>query len=544
MRAPHRHDPASRGPDHPAPALDSAPASRVGEDTGAHDSGVSGERVDGQSWIARGISRLSDAIRRRRLARPVIVIATAATIVSLLGLAQSGGPLYDFVAMPRPAAHVLDPFLADLEHRTFSFFWDTANPQNGLIPDRYPTPSYSSIAAVGFGLTTYPIGVERGYVAREDARRRVLATLRFFRNAPQNNGARGAAGYKGFYYHFLDMKTGERFEDSELSTVDTAILLAGILFCQSYFSEANPEEVEIRALAEEIYDRVDWRWAQVHEPAISHGWTPEDGFLEYDWRGYNEAMLVYLLALGSPTHPVARKAWTEWTSTYDKTWRKEFGQEYLGFAPLFGHQYTHVWMDFRKIQDDYMRKRGLDYFENSRRAIYAQQAYAIANPRRCTDYGATVWGITASDGPADVEVEYNGRSRVYRSYAARGTDNHDDCTLALTATVASIPFAPELAIPAVLDMNRRFGEYIYSKYGFVDAFNPSFHSDVPLSHGHDIPGFGWVDGDYLGIDQGPICAMIENQRSELIWRVMAKNPHLRLGLERAGFSGGWLTASK
>src|SRR5947199_255663 len=250
-------------------------------------------------------------------------------------------------------------------------------------------------------------------------------------------------------------------------------------------------------------------------------------------------MLVYLLALGSPTFAVGQQAWTEWTSTYDKSWRKVFGQEYLSFAPLFGHQYTHVWMDFRKIQDDYMRGRGLDYFENSRRAVYAQQAYAIANPLRCNDYGATIWGITASDGPADITLEDAKGKRVYRAYAARGTDTHDDCTLAPTATVASIPFAPELAIPAVLEMHRRFGQYIYSKYGFFDAFNPSFHFDVPLSHGRGVAGFGWVDVDYLGIDQGPICAMIENQRTALVWRIRKTNPHIRRGPERAGFPGGW-----
>src|SRR5436309_4729111 len=214
----------------------------------------------------------------------------------------------------RTPGPVIDPFVLELQERTFRFFWDTANSENGLVPDRYPTPSYSSVAAVGFGLTTYPVGVERGYVTREQARKRVLATLRFFRNAPQGPSARGTSGYKGFFYHFLDMKTGERFEDSELSTVDTAILLAGVLFCQSYFSGPEREEVEIRDLAEEIYRRVDWRWAQPNVPAISHGWTPEDGFLEYDWRGYNEAMLVYLLALGSPTFPVGEQAWTEWTS--------------------------------------------------------------------------------------------------------------------------------------------------------------------------------------------------------------------------------------
>ncbi|HVO88182.1 MAG TPA: glucoamylase family protein [Casimicrobiaceae bacterium] len=451
---------------------------------------------------------------------------------------------------PPAARHVspiVDPFLIDLEERTFRFFWDTANPKNGLIPDRYPTPSYASIAAVGFALTAYPVGVERGYVTREQARQRVLRTLRFLYNGPQGPHATGMTGYKGFYYHFLDMKTGVRFEGSELSTVDTAILLAGALFCQTYFDGSNAEETEIRHLVDEIYRRVDWHWAQPRAPAISHGWTPEDGYLEYDWRGYNEAMLVYLLALGSPTHPVGPEAWTEWTSTYDSNWHTLFGQQFLTFSPLFGHQYTHVWLDFRKIQDAYMRRQGIDYFENSRRAIYAQQAYAIANPLKCKDYGATIWGITASDGPAEVEMDIAGGKRKYRAYSARGIGGasaHDDCTLAPTATVASIPFAPELAIAAVLDMNRRFGQHIYSTYGFLDAFNPSFDYDVPLQHGQCLTGFGWVDNDYLGIDQGAIFAMIENYRSEMIWRVMHRNSYVRRGLERAGFSGGWLTASR
>lgn len=447
--------------------------------------------------------------------------------------------------VPRMASPVMDPFLLELQERTFRFFWDTANPENGLIPDRYPTPSYSSIAAVGFGLTTYPIGVERGYITRAQARERVLATLRFFATAPQGSDPRGMVGHRGFFYHFLDMKTGVRFEDSELSTVDTALLLAGALFCQSYFDGADAAEVEIRSLVDDIYRRVDWRWAQPKPPAISLGWSPEDGFLRYDWRGYNEAMLVYLLALGSPTYSVNEDAWAEWTSTYDTHWGTIFGQEFLTFPPAFGHQYTHVWADLRDIRDPYMKRRGLDYFENSRRAVYAQQAYAVANPRRCRDYGPTIWGITASDGPADVEIDDAdaGKRRAFRSYTARGIDltgKHDDCTLAPTAVVASIPFAPELAIPTTLELHRRFGQHIYSKYGFLDAFNRTFLFDVPLRHGRHIPDFGWVAGDYLGIDQGAMFTMIENYRTALVWRVMRKNPYLRRGLEQAGFSGGWL----
>ncbi|HEU5194571.1 MAG TPA: glucoamylase family protein [Methylomirabilota bacterium] len=451
-------------------------------------------------------------------------------------------------AAAQSAAESIDltmtPLLVDVQERTFRYFWETGNPENGLIPDRYPTPSYASIAAVGFALTTYPVGVERNYITREQARQRVLATLRFLDAAPQGPDARGVAGYRGFFYHFLDMKTGHRFEDSELSTVDTAILLAGALVCQSYFDGAEPDEVEVRSLAERIIRRVDWQWAQPKPPAISLGWSPEEGFLKYDWRGYNEAMLVYLLALGSPTFPVGVDAWAEWSSTYNKNWGTLFGQDFLTFPPLFGHQYTHIWTDLRNIRDTYMQQRGLDYFENSRRAVYAQQAYAIANPRRCRDYGETVWGITASDGPADVAIQDGDQRRVFKSYTARGVDNagtHDDCTLAPTAVVASLPFAPELAIPAMVDMHRRFGRHIYSQYGFLDAFNRTFTFDVPLRHGRHIAGFGWVAGDYVGIDQGAMLAMIENYRSALIWRVMRKNPHLRRGLEQAGFSGGWLT---
>jgi len=460
--------------------------------------------------------------------------------------ALAGDPDRAKTSGDRPADVVIDPFVLELQERTFRFFWDTANAENGLVPDRYPTAGYSSIAAVGFGLTTYGIGVERGYITRQQAQQRVLATLRFLARAPQNADARGAAGHRGFFYHFLDMKTGERYQDSELSTVDTAILVAGVLFCQSYFTGADPVEVEIRALADEIYRRVDWQWAQPKAPAISLGWSPEEGFLRYDWRGYSEAMLLYLLALGSPTFPVGPDAWAEWTSTYDKQWGTFFGQEFLGFTSLFGHQYTHVWTDLRDIRDPYMKRRGLDYFENSRRAVYAQRAYAVANPRGCRDYGATIWGITASDGPADVVIENASGRRLFRSYSARGMDatgKYDDCTLAPSAVVASMPFAPELVIPATLEMHRRYGQHIYSTYGFLDSFNRTFLFDVPLRHGQRIPKFGWVAGDYLGIGQGAMLAMIENYRSALVWRVMRTNPYLRRGLEQAGFSGGWLDGS-
>jgi hypothetical protein len=465
--------------------------------------------------------------------------------VSAVSSACTDGADSAAVAPQRPPDPSADAFLAELEERTFRYFWDLANPANGLVPDRSPKPSFSSIAAVGFGLTAYPIGVERGYITREQAVERVLATLRFFRDAPQGPQASGVTGYQGFFYHFLDMNRGERYRQVELSTVDTTLLLAGMLFCQSYFDRGDPGESEIRALADDIYARANWQWAQARAPAISMGWHPETGFIHDDWRGYNEAMLVYVLALASPTFPVGSDAWTEWTRTYDDTWGTLYGQEHLSFAPLFGHHFSHAWIDFRGIRDAYMRGRDLDYAENSRRATLAQRAYAAANPMRWKGYDADVWGLTACDGPATVELDYLGERRQFRSYTARGVGirhSFDDGTLCPSAAAGSLPFAPEIVVPALLEMRRRHGEHIYSTYGFLGAFNPSFDYDVPLEDGRLVPGAGWVATDWLGIDQGIILLMLENYRSQFIWRVMRTNPHIRLGLQRAGFAGGWLDA--
>jgi hypothetical protein len=438
----------------------------------------------------------------------------------------------------RPAGH--DALLDDLQHRTFDFFWRTTNPDNGLVPDRYPTPSFSSIAAVGFGLTAYVVGIERGWVTRAAARDRVRATLAFFRDAPQGDAATGVTGYKGFYYHFLDMKTGLRFKDVELSSVDTALLLAGALFCREYFSDASSEDAEVRRLADTLLERADWRWMQARAPAIAMGWTPEGGFLDYDWIGYNEGMIVILLALGSPTFAVEPAAWGRWTSRYDTTFGIAYGQKHLMFPPLFGHQYSHLWVDFRDIRDRYMAAHDLDYFENSRRATYAQRAYAVANPDGWTGYGADVWGLTASDGPGDMTVAIGGKPRTIRGYSARGMASNDDGTLAPTAMVSSLPFAPEIVMPGIRELLRRYGAQIYREYGFIDAFNPSFPATARPTTGTVVPGAGWVDVDYLGIDQGPIIGMIENHRSALIWNTLRKSAYLRRGLERAGFTGGWL----
>jgi len=448
-------------------------------------------------------------------------------------------------AQPAPADKPeLPPLFRDIERRTFQFFWDTTNEKNGLTPDRYPSRPFSSIASVGFALTAYPIGVENGWVSRTQAVDRTLTTLKFFRDLPQGPQAKGKGAYRGFYYHFLDMDSGHRFDKwVELSSVDTSLLMMGVLFAQSYYDGVDPREVEIRALADVLYKRVDWTWMQPRPPLVAMGWFPERGFIEHDWRGYNEAMLLHVLALGSPTHPVQPDAWTAWTRTYDQVWGKYQGQEYLAFGPLFGHQYSHVWIDFRGIHDPYMRDRGIDYFENSRRAAYAHRAYATANPMRWKGYGENVWGLTASDGPQQTRQRYQGELREFRHYSARGAglgDNFDDGTIAPTAAIASLPFAPEIVIPATLAMHGRYGEFLYSSYGFLDAFNPSFEYDIPLKNGRIVPGEGWVGGDYIGIDQGPILAMISNYRSEFVWDVMKRNKYIRAGLERAGFGGGWI----
>jgi len=448
---------------------------------------------------------------------------------------------------PRQAAHVLSEveaaFLDTVQARTFQWFWDTAT-DDGLVPDRWPRRTFSSVAAIGFGLTAYPIGAERGYATRTQAAERVLTTLRFLWEAPQSTDSVDVTGYRGFYYHFLEMDTGRRFRTVELSTIDTALLMAGALFSQSYFEGNNDTEAAIRAYADSLYRRVEWTWFLTDEPLITMAWHPEGGggFGRARYQGYNEAMILYLLALGSPTHPVDPGVWDAYTSTY--TWAEFYGQEHLNFSPLFGHQYSHVWIDFRGIQDAYMREKGIDYFENSRRATYTQQAYAVANPDGWKDYGETIWGLTACDGPAGVRLEVDGQERRFNTYWARGASAehiNDDGTLAPTAVGGSVPFAPEITIPALQAMRARYGGDLFAQYGFLDAFNPTFtFTDVDLGHGRIVPGKGWFDTDYLGIDQGPIVAMIENHRSGLIWETMKRNPYVVRGLQRAGFTGGWL----
>ncbi|HUP02170.1 MAG TPA: glucoamylase family protein [Gemmatimonadota bacterium] len=367
-------------------------------------------------------------------------------------------------------------------------------------------------------------------MSRADAAVRACATLRTFRRGEQSVGL-DAMGYRGFFYHFLDMKTGRRVQKCELSTIDSAWFLAGALAAGVYFDRDEPVEREVRELADALYRRADWRWAQNGGPTVSHGWKPETGFLKYRWSGYNEALVLYFLGLGSPTHPLPEESYPAWTETY--RWKKLYGTEFLYAGPLFIHQLSHVWIDFRGLQDDVMRARGIDYFENSRRATCIQQAYAIRNPRRLRGYGEHVWGITASDGPGPAALEVDGVRRRFYDYVARGVPfGPDDGTIAPWAVVASLPFAPGIVLPTIERIEDDYPEMV-SEYGFKCSFNPTFRDGASDR--------GWISKGYYGLDQGPIVLMIENDRSGFVWRLMERCPSIVEGLRRAGFRGGWLS---
>ena len=437
--------------------------------------------------------------------------------------------------MNQSSAHAEQPALNEkalfkLQQSTFSYFLKEANPANGMVPDNTRENSAASIAAIGFALSAYPVAVERDYLKRAEAIKRVLTTLRFFWNSPQGTEP-DATGYKGFYYHFLDMQTGARANNSELSTIDTTFLLAGALTAGMYFDGETKDEQEIRTLADALYARADWQWALNRGHTIAHAWKPETKFLKSRWEGYSEALILYLLALGSPTHPVAEECYRAWASTYQ--WKKLYDYEFLYAGPLFIHQLSHVWVDFRSIQDEFMREKGIDYFENSRRAAYVHQQYAIHNPKQFMGYGEYAWGITASDGPGPAERKIKGVKRKFYDYKARSIPHGpDDGTLAPWAVVASLPFAPEIVLPSLKHFDEAYPE-MTSEYGFKCSYNPTFANNSKTSS-------GWISEGYYGLDQGPIVLMIENYRSGFLWRLMRKCPPLVLGLRRAGFTNGWL----
>lgn len=430
-----------------------------------------------------------------------------------------------------PPAQVPQRALDELQQESFSYFLHETNPGNGLVRDKTRKDWPASIAAVGMALAAYPVGVERGFLTRTEAAHRTLATLRFFWRSPQGPQP-DATGHKGFYYHFLDMATGRRALGSELSTIDTALFVAGALTAAAYYQEDAEQEAEIRKLADALYRRVDWRWALNRGATVSHGWEPGHGFLKYRWEGYDEAIILYVLGLGSPTLPLPRESYDAWLSTY--AWRKIYGHEFVHAGPLFVHQMSHLWIDFRGIQDRYLRERELDYFENSRRATHVQQEYAVRNPRGFEGYSRNCWGLTASEGPGPKMLRLNGVWRRFYDYVARGVPHGpDDGTLAPWAVVTSLPFAPEIVIPSILYYREKLNLHAANPYGFKATFNPTFPERKRSK-------WGWVSPHHYGINEGPIVIMIENDRTELVWRLMRSCPYIEAGLRRAGFKGGWL----
>ncbi|HXW13192.1 MAG TPA: glucoamylase family protein [Terriglobia bacterium] len=404
------------------------------------------------------------------------------------------------VLSPRPLPPIAlspedDLFLEELERVTVDYFWEQANPQTGLVKDRCNVRAVdhtvvASIAATGFGLTALCIGDKRKYIHFFEARRRALNTLMFlWEKMPQ---------HRGFFYHFADIRTGERLWDSEVSSVDTAILLCGVLACAHHFSESG-----ITDLARAIFNRVDWTWLSMDTVTglLPHGWVPENGFLPYRWDYYSELMMMYLLGLGSSSHPLPKEAWDAWKRT---TFDYE-GLRYIGsFAPLFVHQYSQAWFDFRGKRDRYA-----DYFQNSIIATDVHRRFCLELGKQFPDYSDDLWGITASDSPYG-----------YVAWGGPPEMGPIDGTVVPSAPGGSLPFIPDATLRVLRNIRARYGDGAYSKYGFINAFNPLK---------------GWYDNDAIGIDTGITLLMAENLRTGFVWETFMKSPEARRGMERAGF---------
>ena len=430
-------------------------------------------------------------------------------VTALTTTSQESPPSITVSTVPNPFASN-DAFLDYVQQANFDYFWYSANPANGLVPDRMvnsSTPSACSIAAVGFGLTAIGIGIDHGWISRTQGVARVLATLNTFAQGPQGPGASGAIGYNGWFYHFLDMNTALRTSNSELSSIDTTLLLAGILYAKQYFNGTNADETSIRTAADAIFNGVNWTFMAQGTDKVAMGWQPTSGFSGFgNWVGYDEGMLIYLLGIGTTTNPMPASGWSYWTSGY--TWATFYGESFVTFPPLFGHEYSHCWVDFRHIADAYMNSNSSTYFENSRRAALAQQSYCIANPANEVGYSSSVWGLTACDGPFG-----------YEAHGAPPALN-DDGTIAPTAPGGAMAFTPEISLPTLLYFYSHFRPHIWTANGFLDSFNQTQQ---------------WYDTDELGIDQGPIVIMIENYRTQRVWQLFMQNPEIQRGLQLAGF---------
>jgi len=420
-----------------------------------------------------------------------------------------------------------EKMLDQIQRAHFEYFLRQSDNVSGLTKDRSRQNSAASIAAVGFSLTAFGVAVDHGWISRELAADYTLKVLNTLWSGKQGSEPRGVNGNHGFFYHFLNCQTGERDDSCELSTIDTTLLLAGVLFCKNYYTAHSAKETQIRNLADKIYRRVDWNWAAHNTDRISMGWTPEHGFIERNWTGYDEASLLCLLAMGSPTHPTPASTWQKYMATAKIG--SPYGRKQMQFGPLFGHQYTQVWIDMRELQNATTKKVGFDFFQNSRAATLTQHDYAIDNPLKYDGYSALDWGLTACDGPGSIDKIVGGRKRKFYNYVARGypsvPPSPDDGTIAPTAAAASLPFAPEIVLPTLRHWLKKRPE-IFSSIGFRDAFNPTFDRSEPS---------GWVDPECIGIDQGPIVLMIENYRSASVWKVMARDSYIQTALKQAGF---------
>lgn len=435
---------------------------------------------------------------------------------------------------PRPLRALPDPHteavLDRLQKAAFTYFLTHVNEETGLTQDRSAAGAPCSIAVVGFALSCYGIGVERGWMARAAAASRARQVLRFFIDSVQADRPGGVTGHRGFYYHFLDMRTGERVWNSELSVIDTTLLLAGALTASRYFDRADPVEAEIRALYRQMIERVDFAWAQDNGGAFVQGWSPEGGFIHYDWEGYSEAIIVYALAGGAQPQLDIAAAYQAWTRTYQ--WEEIYGTDILYAGPLFIHLFSHAWIDLRGVTDDFLGARGSDYFRNTTRAIGLQQTYCRLNPDEFAGYGEHGWGLTACDGPAGRLPMRSGATRDFYGYAARGVPyGPDDGTLAPWAPLACLPFAEDASLRCLADRLRDFPETL-DEGRFRGSFNPSLTGNGAA---------GWVSPDCFGLDQGLVVMMIENYRTGMIWKLTRGADIIRTGMKALGFRGGWLS---
>ncbi len=411
-----------------------------------------------------------------------------------------GSPAYSEVA-----PHALTPqdraFLEDLEHRSVMYFWEQADHGTGLVLDRAsadggrakgPSRDIASIAATGFGLSAICIGTQRGWIPRDQAIERVRTTLRFF--------AERADQEHGWFYHWMDVSSGERKWDSETSSVDSAFLLAGVITAAECFSSDS----EIPKLAKQIFDRVDFQWMLGGDPLLlSHGWKRGKGFLKYSWNTYSESSVLYLLAIGSETHPINPESWYAWQRPL-----YNYGNfEFISGGPLFTHQYSHAWVDFRDRRD-----RGfIDFFLNSVNATRANRLYCLnLNNILPNTFGPEIWGITASDGP-----------KGYRIYGEIKAFEPVDGTVSPAASAGSLMFTPDISIPALRAIRDEFEDRVYSRYGFVDSYNPSLK---------------WFDTDVVGIDQGITLLSAENLLTGNVWHWFMANPVMQRAMDLAGFS--------